>query len=680
MAVMVGVLGLLSARAVTAEHGMEGGADTVRSELAESVHRNLGCGSCHGMPEHAPAGGPQASCGGCHERAAAAFARGPHGVALRRGASDAPTCVSCHGSHGVKPARAEGSPASPWRVPVTCGRCHRQAADEFMASAHGRALVARAAGAPSCAACHGAHEAAGALTPSSRVARSRVADTCGTCHVEARLEFGRSVHGTAVVRGVLHAPTCTTCHGVHAIPAPQGPRSPTSTLRVAGETCARCHASVRITEMHDLPDAVVQDFRGSFHGLAGAAGDRRVANCASCHGFHEIRPSSSPFSRTNPENLGRTCGECHPGAGARFARGGIHHTDRSPGHRLVGWVGSMYAGMIVVIIGLMAVHDGIDFQRRWRDRRSRGSTPDATASAEVLRFTVNERVQHWMLAGSFVALALTGFALRFGWRLPLLDRELQEAWRAGIHRGAAIVMVGLGIYHVGYLALTARGRRMARAILPRVRTASEVLHACVACLRLGPPSRSDWRELIGTLKYNLGRAAERPAYGRFTYWEKMEYWALLWGTIVMATTGVVLWLEVPFLNRFPYWAWELFQTVHFYEATLAVLAILVWHFYFTIVNPDVFPLSPAMTRGTLTHEEMEREHPLDLESRSGNHESDESDRCVHGVGGGAGCRICHPDEGVEPGAGPSPGGGEAADREARRRGGPPQADGEHQGS
>jgi thiosulfate reductase cytochrome b subunit len=118
--------------------------------------------------------------------------------------------------------------------------------------------------------------------------------------------------------------------------------------------------------------------------------------------------------------------------------------------------------------------------------------------------------------------------------------------------------------------------------------------------------------MLATIRYNLGLTQDRPAYGRFAYWEKTEYWALAWGAAIMVGTGLALWLETPFLNRFPYWAFDLLRTVHFYEATLAVLAILVWHLYYTVVNPDVFPLNRAMTRGTLTREEMEREHPLDI--------------------------------------------------------------------
>ena len=592
-------------RQAEADHGMSGDTAAARQQLSESVHRNEGCSSCHG--EHGGAETARESCQSCHDQQGADFWRGSHGAALQRGKEQLPTCVSCHGSHAVLRARDPAAATSPGLAPALCGDCHKEPADEFVASVHGRALMdLKSANPPSCPACHGAH----AALP---INRASVAESCGSCHIEAQLAFGRSVHGTAVARAVLHAPTCTGCHGDHTVQSRANSSSPISKLQVGGETCGRCHGSLRITEMHNLPIEVVKDFRGSFHGMAGALGDKRAANCASCHGYHEIRPSSSPFSRIHPANLGTTCGECHPGATDRFAQAGVHHiSSRSGGHRIVDWVRSMYSGMIVAVVGLMLVHNGLDFQRRWRDRRRRIDLPGREAGRKFMRFTLNERVQHWTLAASFITLAYSGFALRFGWQLPWVDGGVQQEVRAGIHRSAALTFMGLAVYHLMYLLLTKRGRDLGRAILPRIRSAADVFCCAAACLRVGPPNVSDWRELIATIKYNSGVTQERPSYGRFTYGEKMEYWALLWGGLVMTATGLALWFETPFLNRFPYWALDLHRTIHLYEAALAVLAIIVWHFYFVIVNPDVFPLNGAMTRGTLSYEEMLREHPLDL--------------------------------------------------------------------
>lgn len=598
-----------------ADHGMLGDTSAAREQLSASVHRSESCGSCHG--EHGGAETARRSCQNCHTQEGSEFWRGSHGAALQQQNREAPGCVSCHGSHDVRRTGDRAAGTSPRVAPSTCGSCHKQAAEEFATSIHGRALVNKeSVNAPSCPTCHGAHLAA-------PVMRDDVAKSCASCHLEAGLLFDRSVHARGVNRGVLHAPTCTTCHGDHLIKSVSEPTSPVAAMRFAGETCVRCHESVRITEMHDLPVEVVADFRGSFHGLAGAFGDRRVANCASCHGFHDILSSYNPLSRIYPVNLRNTCGTCHPGAGDKFAQGGVHHTAKTFGHRLVNWVRSMYAGMIAAVIGFMLLHNALDFYRRWRDsRHRREQLPEVAAGKEFRRFTVNERVQHWILAASFFTLAASGFVLRFGWRLPWIEGQLQQTARAGIHRAAAVVFIGIGVYHLGYLVFTRRGREMARAILPRIRRAADLVCCVVSCYRIGPPSISDWHEMVTTVKYNIGVISERPAYGRFTYWEKMEYWALVWGAIVMSATGIVLWFETPFLNRSPYWAFDLLHIVHLYEATLAVSAIVVWHFYYVIVNPDVFPLNQSMTRGTLNYEEMLREHSLDTDaiSRGKDHE------------------------------------------------------------
>ena len=448
-----------------------------------------------------------------------------------------------------------------------------------------------------------------------------MAGTCAACHLEAAGAYGRSVHAVAVGRGAPDAPTCIDCHNSHGIQPATAPHSPTSVLHVAAQTCGRCHGSVTLTEAHRLPASVVTDFEGSFHGLAGAAGDRRVANCASCHGYHEVRPSWDPQSRIHPANLATTCGTCHQGAAPGFARGGVHHLPRTLGHRLVDLARGMYRMMIVGIIGLMLFHNGIDFVRRWRDRRARPPLAPAAAVTYV-RFTLNERVQHWVLAGSFITLAVSGFALTQGWTLPWVDVETGSTIRALVHRTAAVVFIVLAVYHLGYVAATTRGRAMVRAMMPRFDRTANIVCAVCSCMRFGPPSTADWRDLVQTVRYNLGRTNVRPRFGRFTYAEKMEYFALAWGGAVMIATGLALWFEVPFLNRFPFWGFQLATVVHYYEAVLATLAIVVWHFYFTMLNPDVFPISKAMVTGHVTREEMEREHPREFEGGESSRSSD----------------------------------------------------------
>jgi cytochrome b subunit of formate dehydrogenase len=478
--------------------------------------------------------------------------------------------------------------------------------------------------------------------------------TCARCHEQAFNAFLPSVHADSVTKEMPQAASCVACHGSHEVQAVGNPFSAVSRTRVTEETCAKCHESPTWTETHSIPPNVVADYRQSFHGLSAALGDRRTANCASCHSYHEILPSSNPFSTVSPKNLAQTCAACHAGANAppmggvpTFATGGIHYNpEKQFGFKIVDFVKRMYLMMITLTISLMFLHNLIDFWGRLRERLKRrreklqsvisadkeeieppsesdiavAKKAEITADSKsktilkFLRFTVNERIQHWTLATSFMTLALTGFALKYTWQIPFLEAEKWVIARGFLHRTAAVVFIVLAVYHVGFMMLTQRGRQNFRSLVPHLRSVKDLVCRCGACLRLGPPSVSDWKNLIQTVKYNLGFAERLPKMGRFTYAEKMEYLALIWGSAVMIVTGLILWFFVPFLNRFQYWVFELATAVHYYEALLATLSIIVWHFYYTIYNPHVFPLSKAMITGEISREEMERDHTLELQT------------------------------------------------------------------
>jgi cytochrome b subunit of formate dehydrogenase len=126
-------------------------------------------------------------------------------------------------------------------------------------------------------------------------------------------------------------------------------------------------------------------------------------------------------------------------------------------------------------------------------------------------------------------------------------------------------------------------------------------------------TRQDVRDAVGTVRYNLGLSSEKPPVGRFGYVEKSEYWALVWGTALMAVTGIVMWFDNTFIGLLTKLGYDVSRAIHFYEAWLATLAILVWHIYFVVFNPDVYPMNAAWLTGTLSEREMEEEHPLELE-------------------------------------------------------------------
>jgi cytochrome b subunit of formate dehydrogenase len=210
--------------------------------------------------------------------------------------------------------------------------------------------------------------------------------------------------------------------------------------------------------------------------------------------------------------------------------------------------------------------------------------------------SLGERIQHGLLLVSFFLLALTGFALKFPdawWVVPIRNViPFAFAARGIIHRCAGVVLVLAGLYHLFYVFCTRRGRQLLRDLAP---------------------VPQDIADALGVLKYNLGFAKEKPRFGRFSYIEKSEYWALVWGVVVMAATGVIMWFDNTFLGLLTKLGWDIARTIHYYEAWLATLAILVWHMYFVIFNPDTYPINLAFWKGTLTEGEMEEEHPLELE-------------------------------------------------------------------
>lgn len=216
---------------------------------------------------------------------------------------------------------------------------------------------------------------------------------------------------------------------------------------------------------------------------------------------------------------------------------------------------------------------------------------------KYLRMTLNERIQHVNLFINFTILVITGFALKYPeafWASPITDVPLGMTFRGFLHRLSGVATVTLGGYHILYLILTKRGREIAKDMIPKLKDAIDL-----------------WE----TLKNNLfiNRPLKEIKMGRFNFREKFEYLGLIWGTIVMTLTGFVLWFKEEWLLYSPMWTYDVARAIHFYEAILATLTIIVWHFYSVLLDPDVYPMSWVWITGELTEHEMELEHGLELE-------------------------------------------------------------------
>lgn len=236
--------------------------------------------------------------------------------------------------------------------------------------------------------------------------------------------------------------------------------------------------------------------------------------------------------------------------------------------------------------------------------------PIESNGRRYLRWTQNERIQHWTLAVSFILLVITGFALKYPeswWVRSFAGIEWLFDLRGLLHRIAGAVFLALGVYHVVYLAATERGRRLWSAFIPRMQ---------------------DLRHFTQNIGFNLGLRKQAPQFDHFSYMEKAEYFALLWGAVIMGVTGLMLWFENITLTFFAKWVIDLVTVIHLYEAWLATLAIVVWHFYYVIFNPDVYPLNTSMVDGKISEKEMRDEYFMEWQRLQGdeNEEGAESDK------------------------------------------------------
>ena len=551
--------------------------------FARSVHSGLDCVDCHqdASLNHGP-NLARVDCAGCHAGVEGALRASDHGPGKLTGAA---ACIACHGEpHHLLAAADSTSLTYRLHQPELCGNCHSRPEPPAVAMAdpigsyartvHGRALLERGnLAAATCTDCHTAHSIDRAGNPAASVHRTQIAATCGHCHGEIAAAYAGSVHGQAIQHGVLAAATCTDCHGEHTILAPKDPASTVFSTKISEETCARCHATERLTDKFGISQRPVATYRESYHGLAAEMGKTTVANCASCHGIHDILPPSDPRSAVNPARLPMTCGKCHPGVSEAALTGITIHGGEEGGAAIVRWTARGYRILIPLVIGAMLLHHGLDFGRKLkRHLRRAGGRPIKTP-----RWSRLERLEHWILFLAFAALGYSGFAIRSphaAWAAPFLWGG--EGFRAGFHRVFALVFVILGAFHLVRIALTARGRRMLAGFSFRA---------------------SDARDLRLFLRGAKSTIPEPREPGRFSYVAKVEYWALLWGGVIMTLTGAGLVFKDWTLAHLPAWMPEWCTRVHFYEALLATLAILVWHLYRVIFDPEVYPLERTMLSG-----------------------------------------------------------------------------------
>ncbi len=326
----------------------------------------------------------------------------------------------------------------------------------------------------------------------------------------------------------------------------------------------------------------------TYHALATLHGSQDAAECTSCHETHAIRSQGDPESSIHPAHLTDTCGQCHEGATESFARIPIHPVDQKERNPTAFWIEQGYIILIVLVIGGMVAHNMVILFYFIR-----GKFRSEKKAHAVQRFRPFEVYQHVLLIVSFTLLGVTGFALKFPdafWVRWLSEIGMTETVRSTVHRVSAVVMVVASVVQMIYLVGTRNGWNDLRALRPTL---------------------EDIRHFFQNMKFHLRLSKKRPDFGRFDYMEKMEYLALIWGILVMAATGFILWFPEIFAGFFPWWAFEAAEVVHFFEAILATLAIVFWHWFFVLYHPENYPMKLTFLHGKITEADLKHHHPAE---------------------------------------------------------------------
>jgi hypothetical protein len=322
------------------------------------------------------------TCGKCHQETVEHFKRSKHGQELIKGNDKAPTCTDCHGEHDIQSTLLSND-FSKLNLTDKCLSCHKdgkiphknfkgeeELITGYQKSVHYTALKNGNFDAPTCYQCHGAHEMESTDNPDSKISKKNIAKTCGqsSCHVTQLNDYTGSIHQIGVSKDNKDAPTCNNCHGNHGIVS-KNIDNKLEKSRELVQLCSNCHSSVAMIERNDLPTQVAETYSESFHGLATRGGSKEAANCESCHGNHNVRPSDDSLSTISKKNLPQTCGKCHPGATEVLFTKKIHLNNPEEDSPMVFWVTRFYLFMIFGLIGFMVLHNVLDFKRKVQHKK-----------------------------------------------------------------------------------------------------------------------------------------------------------------------------------------------------------------------------------------------------------------------------------------------------------------------
>jgi cytochrome b subunit of formate dehydrogenase len=355
--------------------------------------------------------------------------------------------------------------------------------------------------------------------------------------------------------------------------------------------CGNCHA--------DLSSRYAM----SIHGELTALGYQPAANCYDCHGSHSILACTDPASGVSAEGRLKTCRNCHPHAGANFARFDPHVNYHDPHDSpVVYWVYKVLLTLLLTTFGIFGLHSVLWFVRglveTFREGRPKGLVPGGNA---YVRFVPMHRRAHTVLLISFLGLALTGLPLKYSdhdWAKALASFMGGFEGTSFWHRVFALVtFTCFAIYMVRLARQFAAGHRRGTPWLQII---------------FGPDSPvPNWRDLKDFFKmarwfFGLG---PKPGFERWAYWEKFDFWGASADIVIIGSTGLILWFPNFFCSLLPGVTLNVAKVIHSTQALLATGFIFAIHFFTIHLRAEKFPADMSLLIGLVSEEEMLNERP-----------------------------------------------------------------------
>jgi cytochrome b subunit of formate dehydrogenase/nitrate/TMAO reductase-like tetraheme cytochrome c subunit len=593
------------------------------NEFNKSVHSKILCIDCHnGIKEaiHDP-NPPPPQCSECHpeqkthKNAFDEYTKSIHGASRSMGASAAAACWDCHGAHEIVPVKSIESPVFKLNLPTTCGKCHSNpeitaeykmrypnVTAQYRDSIHGRGLLEMGLiVAPSCNDCHGVHNIKRVVDRSSPINPANVSKTCGKCHVKVEEIYNNSVHGKLLAKGDKRAPTCNDCHTAHEIEPPRNGHF----KMVSDQRCGKCHQD-RLRYYHE-----------TYHGKAMQLGKPNlapdVAACYDCHGHHDVLPPSDPKSRLSPSNIVQTCKQCHPKANAGFTQYLAHANplDKKNYPQLY----AVFVFMTSLLVGVFVFFGAHTlfwlFRSAYLYITDSKTFREAKVSAQkddewFTRFAPFERFLHILVVTSFLLLVLTGMPLKFyyaDWAKTIFRILGGPDVARALHRFGAIITFTYFGLHLIELAVYAWRNR---GVVKDPQTGKFQIKRVIKII-FGPdsmiPTIQDWRDFIAHNKWFFGKSP-KPQFDRWTYWEKFDYFAVFWGVFMIGMSGLIMWVPEFFTKFLPGWIINIAHIIHSDEALLAAGFIFTIHFFNTHFRLEKFPMDTVIFSGRISKTEM----------------------------------------------------------------------------